>query len=86
MTFKYDVEIDGVDVTLTFRDYGDVPGRVSRRNINNVEAQVWASLEWGLMEPKHWPLDSKNPGTNVLDEIAQRDITACYLAWQKASD
>lgn len=86
MSFKYEVEIDGKEVTITLRDYGDVPGRVSRRNINNVEAQVWASLEWGLVEPKHWPLDSKNPGTNVFDDIAQRDITACYLAWQKASD
>lgn len=86
MSFKYEVEIDGKEVTLTLRDYGDVPGRVSRRNINNVEAQVWASLEWGLVEPKHWPVDSKNPGTNVLDEVSQREITACYIAWQKASD
>lgn len=84
--FTYNVEIDGKDVTLTLRDYGDVPGKVSRRNIGNVEAQVWASLEWGLVEPKNWPLDSKNSGTNVLDEMAQRDITACYIAWQKASD
>ena len=52
--------------------------------MGNVEAQVWASLEWGLIEPEHWPLDSARPGTDLFDDIAQRDATACYLAWQKA--
>lgn len=72
-------------VTLVFKDYGNVPGRVSRHNIGHIEAQIWASLEWGLVEPAHWPVDSERPGTQVLDEVPQRQITEMYQAWQKAA-
>jgi hypothetical protein len=77
---------DGTPVVLRFKPYGDSPGRISRRNINNMEAQVWQYLEWGLIEPKNWPEDSDSPGTNVLDVVPQRDITKCYQEWQSADD
>jgi hypothetical protein len=82
--YEYKVTIGDTPVTLVLKDFGDVPGRVSRRNVGNIEAQVWASLEWGLIEPEHWPLDSTRPGTDLFDDIAQRDATDCYMAWQKA--
>ena len=82
--FEFKTTINDEPITFVFKDFGDIPGRVSRRNMGNVEAQVWASLEWGLIEPEHWPLDSARPGTDLFDDIAQRDATACYLAWQKA--
>jgi hypothetical protein len=94
--YKVDVkrEIDGEEgretvtepVTLTFRRYGDAPGRISRRNVGNVERQVWAYLEWGLIEPKHWPVDSEVPGHLIFDVIPQRIITKMYRAWQESED
>lgn len=85
--FEYKTQIEGRDepVTLVFKDYGDVPGRVSRYNIGRIEAQIWASLEWGLVEPANWPEDSTSPGNRVFDEMPQRDITTLYAEWQKAS-
>jgi hypothetical protein len=85
--FEFTTHVDngtpeGVDVVMKFKPYGDVPGRISRHNIGRIEAQVWAALEWGLVEPKHWPLDSHHPGTDVFDVMPQRDITRCYNAWQ----
>lgn len=76
----------GEQVELVLKDYGDVPGRVSRRNIGRIEAQIWASLDWGLTEPKNWPVDSDKLGTNIFDELPQRLITEIYREWQKASD
>ena len=77
---------EGEQITLVFKDYGDVPGRVSRRNIGRIEAQIWASLEWGLVEPSNWPLNSDKVGNNIFDELPQRLITEIYREWQKASD
>ncbi len=77
---------DGVDVILRFKSYGDAPGRISRRNIGDMEAQVWGYLEWGLAEPANWPVGSKLPGHNVLDVIPQKNITKCYQEWQASED
>ena len=87
--FEWKVDITGEDgkpepITLVFKDYGDVPGRVSRRNIGNIEAQIWASLEWGLTEPEKWPAESNHPGSSIFDELPQREITTMYQAWQRA--
>lgn len=71
-------------VTLVFRPYGDAPGRISRHNIGRTEQQVWEYLEWGLVEPKFWPTDSKSRGHNIFDVMPQRQITKCYNAWQRA--
>jgi hypothetical protein len=90
--YKTDVErtVDGETVTepitLMFRRYGDAPGRISRRNVGNVERQVWAYLEWGLIEPKNWPVDSQVPGHMIFDVIPQRVITKVYRAWQESED
>lgn len=81
--FTYQATVDGQQVELKFKDYGDAPGKISRRNMNLIEAQVWAYLEWGLVEPEHWPADDPNaPGSNVFDEMPQKQITECYQQWQ----
>lgn len=77
---------DGTAIVLRFKRYGDAPGRISRRNIGDMERQVWEYLEWGLLEPVHWPEDSTLPGSNVLDVIRQRDVTKVYQEWQRADD
>lgn len=71
-------------IVLKFQDYGEAPGRISRHNIGDVEAQVWGYLEWGLTEPAKFPEDSTRAGHNVFDSIPQRQITECYQQWQKA--
>ena len=81
-SFKLEME-DGTTQEVTLRSYGMAPGRISRRNIGNTEAQVWAAFDWGLIEPKHWPLDSeKGAGTDILDDARMRSIMECYNDWQ----
>lgn len=72
-------------VTLLFRPYGDAPGRISRHNIGRIENAVWDYLEWGLTQPKNWPIESTVPGHSIFDEIPQRQITKCYNEWQAQS-
>jgi len=86
MNFEYDaVTEDEIKVHLVFKPYGDAPGRISRHNVGNMEAQLWAYLEWGLIEPAHWPEDSDRPGFLVLDVLPQRVITTCYNEWVESS-
>lgn len=83
--FEYKTDIiDGEPVALQFKPYRNAPGRISRHNIGQMERQVWLYLEWGLIEPKHWPVESDMPGTNVFDDMPQHEITSCYQAWQNA--
>lgn len=86
MSFEFKTTVDDEIITLEFKSYGDAPGRISRHNIGNMEAQVWGYLEWGLEYPKHWPLDSIKPGTNIFDDMPQREITDCYMQWQASDD
>lgn len=87
MAFEFKaVTEDGTAIVLRFKRYGDAPGRISRRNIGDMERQVWEYLEWGLTEPKNWPEDSELLGANVFDVIRQRDATKCYQEWQRADD
>lgn len=86
MSFEYTTKVNGEPVVLKFKPYGDAPGRISRRNKGDIEAQVWGYLEWGLEEPANWPAGSTAPGTNVFDVMPQRDITKCYNAWQASDD
>lgn len=83
---KVDGELVTTPVTLTFKRYGDAPGRISRRNVGNIERQVWAYLEWGLIEPANWPVDSSVPGHLVFDVMPQRIVTKIYRAWQESED
>src|SRR5271170_4359094 len=86
MNFEFKTKlVDGTPITLVFRPYGDAPGKIARHNVNNIEAQFWQYLEWGLIEPKTWPDLTPHPGVNVFDEIPQRQITLCYNAWQEAT-
>lgn len=86
MNFEYEAALeDGKPVTLVFKPYGDAPGRIARHNVNNIEAQFWQYLEWGLLQPKNWPVGSQTQGVAVFDEIPQRLITLCYNAWQEAT-
>jgi hypothetical protein len=83
--FEYKaVTEDGTSVVLRFKPYGDAPGRISRYNIGNMEAQIWAYLAWGLVEPANWPEDGKVSGDKVLDDLPQRDITKCYTEWRES--
>lgn len=93
MSFEYTATIpaegegEATEVVLKFKDWGLAPGRISRQNIGDVESQVWAFLEWGLIEPKNWPVDDSNkPGQNVFDVVPQRQINECYRLWRDASD
>jgi hypothetical protein len=87
MAFEYKTTTEeGADVILRFKAYGLAPGRISRHNIGNMEAQVWAYLEWGLVEPANWPEGGKQPGTDVFDIIPQNEITKCYAEWQSSDD
>lgn len=81
--FEYKtVTEDGASVVLRFKPYSDAPGRIPRRHMRDIEAQLWAYMEWGLVEPANWPEDSELPGHGVFDVIPQRDITKCYGEWQ----
>lgn len=95
-TFEYEAHIPNADaqpggsayrkVGLVLRDWADAPGRISRYNQHDIEAQVWAYLEWGIVEPKNWPLDSDLPAHRILDDMPQKQISECYRKWQKATD
>jgi hypothetical protein len=85
MNFTFETVTEtGESVKLVFKPYGDAPGRISRRNVNNIEAQFWQYLEWGLIEPTNWPVDSTRPGAAIFDVIPQRALTTCYNEWQEA--
>lgn len=84
--FEFKAKVDGKEVVLKFKPYGDAPGRISRHNIGNMEAQVWAYLEWGLVEPKNWPVDGNRPGSDVFDDLPQKEITELYRLWQNSDD
>ena len=84
MNFEFKTTANGEPITLVLKPAGDAPGAISRRNVNNIEAQFWANFDWGLVEPKHWPEGSDKKGTDVLDVISQRELTKCYNAWQSA--
>lgn len=86
MSFEYKAKVDGKEVVLKFKPYGEAPGRISRHNIGQMEAQVWAYLEWGLVEPKNWPVDGNRPGIEIFDILPQRDITDLYRLWQASDD
>jgi hypothetical protein len=87
MSFEYKTTTeDGADVILRFKPYLNAPGRISRHNIGQMEAQVWAYLEWGLIEPAFWPDGSQLSGANVFDVIPQREITQCYTEWRDQED
>lgn len=83
--FEYKaVTEEGVSVVLRFKSYGDAPGRISRYNVGNMEAQIWEYLAWGLVDPVNWPEDGKLPGNKVLDALPQRDITKMYTEWRES--
>jgi hypothetical protein len=86
VAFEYKTKVNDKEVVLKFKPYGDAPGRISRHNIGQMEAQVWAYLEWGLIEPKNWPVDGNRPGYEVFDVLPQREITEIYRLWQSSDD
>ena len=73
---------DGEVVQLRFREFAQIPGEISMDNQGNSEVQLWASLAWGLIEPKHWPLDSKDPGSRVFAKIPTSTVIKIHEAWQ----
>jgi hypothetical protein len=73
---------DGSEVALAFKDFADIPGRVSLDNQGNSEAQLWQSLQWGLIEPAHWPTDTQMPGWHVFRDMPMRRILKLHNDWQ----
>ncbi len=76
MSFEYKAKIKGrpEPVVVRMEPYGDAPGRISRRNIGDNEAQVWGYLEWGLTEPQSWP-----PKELTDEEQANIDKAKAFL-------
>lgn len=75
---------DGETVELRFRDFAKIPGRVSLDNLGDSEGQLWESLRWGLIEPKHWPIDSEIAAVPTLFRILPMDITMqIHTNWQR---
>jgi hypothetical protein len=84
--FEFKAQIEDTLVILVFKPFYDMPGRISRHNVNNIEAETWAGLEWGLIEPAHWPAESQRPGSDIFDVLPQREIARCYQEWLKSDD
>jgi len=82
MSFKYTVQIpnedgEGVeDVELVFKDIKDLPVGIIRRHRRDVEAQMWATFEWGL-SPEHLELFDRMPASGFRDVLK---------AWQESED
>jgi hypothetical protein len=75
---------DGAVVQLKFRDFAVIPGEISLDNLNDSEAQLWESLAWGLIEPKHWPEDSEASPINIFRQLPMHITMAIHRAWQRA--
>jgi hypothetical protein len=73
---------DGTEVALTFRDFADIPGRVSLDNQGNSEAQLWQSLQWGLLSPVNYPEGSNEPGWKVFRNVSMRQTLKIHNEWQ----
>lgn len=77
---------DGETVELKFRDFAVVPGRVSLDNPGDSEGQLWGAIGWGLIEPKHWPVNDENASSLNLFRMLPMEVTLkIYRAWQKTS-
>lgn len=76
---------DGATVELKFRDFATIPGKISIDAPGDSEEQLWGSLAWGLIEPKHWPQDSEANALNLFRELPMHVTFAIHRAWQKTS-
>lgn len=77
---------DEQKVLLQFRDFATIPGRISLDNPGNSEAQLWGSLGWGLIEPKHWPLDDEEMSPlNLFRQLPMDVVFKIHRAWQKSA-
>jgi hypothetical protein len=76
---------DGEVVELRFKQFSRIPGRISRHNQGNSEKQLWGSLAWGLIEPKHWPVDTDGEGMAVFDDMPMEEIMKVHNGWQEYS-
>lgn len=77
---------DGETVELKFRDFAVIPGRVSIDAPGDQEVQLWGALDWGLIEPKHWPRDNEDASPlNLFRQLPMHINLKIYRAWQKSS-
>jgi hypothetical protein len=76
---------DGATVELKFRDFAVIPSNISLDNPNDSENQLWGSLSWGLIEPKHWPEDTENAALGVFRLLPMHITMQIHRAWQKAA-
>lgn len=73
---------DGENVELKFRDYANIPGKISMR-AGDIDTQMWRAFDWGLIEPKHWPRDNDDASAvNLFSEIPMTVTVKIYRAWQ----
>lgn len=76
---------EGETVELKFRDFATIPGRISIDNPGDQEGQLWGSLSWGLIEPKHWPVDSETSSLNLFRQLPMDVVFKIHRAWQRAA-
>jgi hypothetical protein len=75
---------DGDTLELKFRDFANIPGRISLDNVADQTSQLWGSLDWGLIEPKHWPVnDSEMSGLNLFRQLPMAVVMKIHRAWQR---
>ena|SRR6185312_1109828 len=95
--FERKVQINGETVLLRFKPFAEIPGRISRVYTGRIEAQLWAALDWGLVEPKRWPDKPLAEGEEapkvstaiddgIFDTVTMREVMAIHNEWQKAAD
>lgn len=85
MEYVCKAELPDGEVELRFKQFSKIPGKISRHNQGNSEAQLWGSLAWGLIEPKNWPVGSKDPAIAVFDEMPMEQILKIHGDWQEGA-
>lgn len=77
---------DEQKILLRFRDFAVIPGRISLDNPRDTEGQLWGSLAWGLIEPKHWPVDNEEMSNlNLFRQLPMKVVFDLHRAWQRAA-
>ena len=83
--FERKIEVNGEPVVLRFKNFAEVPYRISFFYTGDSEEQLKQSLIWGLTEPKNWPVDSDNPGVEVMTELSTQEVMKIHNEWQAAA-
>ena len=74
--FTYTTEVDGEEVDIVLRPFGELPGRISRLHRGDVETQMWEAFEWGLKDPKQLAIIDEMPMSEITDMLAKWQVDA----------